>query len=826
MTITRMAWTLTAGFTALAAIIVLLLVNGVGRHRANVQITRARDRYQRIFDSAAVALFEIDCQPVSREVAKMQDEGEGGQHAYFARNPDKARQLVRFIRILDCNRAALTLFGATTKGELLGAIDDQLQNLFLDSLSEVIDASQREDVHFEWEAATRRLDGELVNVLLSIKPGRLAPTDSLIVSAVDITERKRYYQALRQSENRFRNLFNSAASGIALIATNGRYLRVNEAMCAMLGYTPEELESSSWREITHPDDIKPSDIKIAELLRGQPVRPLEKRYLHKDGRIIWALINVGQNVDRSGVPQHYVVQIQDITWMKEAQAEIRLKEERYRQIFEADLSGFFVASADGTVLLGNQVFAEILGFAGVIEVIGRNIAPHYRRADGWARWVGVLGDGKKIENCEVELLRKSGETIRVLCNGIGRCDEQGQLVEVQGHMIDISAQKRLEMQLVRAQKMEAIGLMAGGVAHDLNNILSGIINYPELMLATLDSDSHLRKPLVAIRESGMRAAAVVADLLTVARGAANVREVHDIRVLAREYLDSPECRQLRGRYPKIVVDLECLTENTRILCSPVHIKKCLMNLVTNAMEAIDAAGRVHLVIASQQQPELVDGVDTARDYVVVKVIDDGPGISEKDRERIFEPFYTKKVMGKSGTGLGLSIVWNTVHDHGGRILVTSDGHGTCFCLALPRHDGTCEEPEKEQDALAFPGDGQRILVVDDEVVLRDIACQILTGLGYVVEAVASGEAAIAFLQEQPVDLVLLDMFMDPGMNGCQAYERMCQLRPGQKAIIASGFSRGEDVKRAMRLGVGGFIEKPYSMEQLGRAVYRELRGAA
>ncbi len=819
-----MALTLTAGFTALAAIIGLLLANAVGRRRANCQISRARDRYQRIFDSAAVALFEIDCYPAALEIAKLPDGGKGNARTYFAKYPDKLQQLVLLIGILDCNRAALTLYGATTKEELLGAIGDELQRLFLDSFAEMIDAVEREDMSLEWEAVTRRLDGEQVNVLLSMKPGcRHAPSDSLILSAVDITERKRYYEALRQSENRFRNLFNSAASGIALIATNGRYLRVNEALCAMLGYTAEELESSSWREITHPDDVEPSDARISELLRGQPVRPLEKRYLHKNGRIIWALINVGQNVERGGVPRHYIVQIQDITRMKEAQAEIRLKEERYRQIFEADLSGFFVASPNGTVLLGNQVFAEILGFAGVEEVVGGNIAPHYRGADGWAGWVRVLGDGQKIENSEVELLRTSGETIKVLCNGIGRHDQQGQLVEIQGHMIDISGQKRLEMQLVRAQKMEAIGLMAGGVAHDLNNILSGIINYPELMLATLDPESHLRKPLVAIRESGLRAAAVVADLLTVARGAANVREVHDIHALTREYLDSPECRQLCGRYPNIGIDLECLTDSTTILCSPVHIKKCLMNLVTNAMEAIDTAGRVRLAIVGQRHPELLDGVEIARDYVVVKVIDDGPGISEKDRERIFEPFYTKKVMGKSGTGLGLAIVWNTVHDHGGSIRVTSDGHGTCFTVALPCHQGTFDEPEKEQELQAFlPGDGQRILVVDDELVPRDVACQILTALGYAVETVASGEAAIAFLQDHRVDLVLLDMFMDPGMNGCQAYERMCQLRPGQKAIIASGFSRSEDVKQAMRLGVGCFIEKPYVMEQLGRVVYREL----
>jgi PAS domain S-box-containing protein len=675
----------------------------------------------------------------------------------------------------------------------------------------------------QWEAVTRRLDGEPVDVLLSMRPARrTAASDSLILSAVDITERKRYYEALRQSENRFRTLFNSAASGIALVTVHGRYLRVNDALCALLGYTREEMERANWRDITHPDDVELTDTMISEMLQSQSIRPLEKRYIHKDGRIIWGLINVGLNLDDNGSPLHYVVQVQDITWMKEVQAEMRLKEERHRQIFEADLSGFFIADPSGKVLLGNQVFAGILGFASVAEVVGRNISPHYRKPGAWSGWVEALRDGKKIDNPEVELLRSSGESVTVLCNGIGSFDEQGRLAEIQGHMINISGQKKLEMQLVRAQKMEAIGLMAGGVAHDLNNILSGIINYPELMLATLGPDSHLRKPLVSIRESGLRAAAVVADLLTVARGAANVREVHNIHALAEEYLDSPECSKLRSLYPKIAIDLLCVSENTTILCSPVHVKKCLMNLVTNAMEAIETSGRVQLIILGQQQMEKKDGVEIARDYVVVKVIDDGPGISEKDRERIFEPFYTKKVMGKSGTGLGLAIVWNTVQDHGGKIQVTGSELGTSFSLFFPRHDKTAVEPGQEQDGIALRGDGERILVVDDEALLRDIAYQILTSLGYTVDTVESGEEALAFLQDNRVDLVLLDMFMDPGMNGCRAYERISEFRPGQKAIIASGYSKSDDVKKAMRLGVGSFIEKPYSMEQLGRVVHREL----
>lgn len=819
-------WVIVAGFVGLAVIILSLLINVVVRRRANHQISRARDRFQRIFNDTAVALLEVDVSVVYRKLAMLQEQGVVDTTAYCFEHPQELQQMIELTWVLDCNGAALSLYGAEDKQEMLGAVGSDLQRFILEHFSEIVAALKNDGLRLEWEAVTKRLDGENIDVLFGMKlAGRSGSIDSLIVSAVDITERKRYLEALRRSENRFRTLFDSAASGIALMDENGRYLRVNDALCAMMGFSREEMEKTTWQEMTHPDDIKLTKGMIIDLLQGKSVLPLEKRYIHKDGRVVWGLINVALNIEESSEPLHYVVQVQDISQIKEVQAGMRLREERYRQIFEADLSGFFISNPSGKVLLCNQVFAGILGFTSVSEVVGRNIASFYHKADVWTGVVEALWNGQKIENSEMEFLRGEGEVVSVLFNGIGRIDDQGQLQEIQGHMVDISRQKHLEVQLSRAQKMEAIGLMAGGVAHDLNNILSGIINYPELMLAKIDTDSPLCKPLQSIKDSGLRAAAVVADLLTVARGAANVREVHNIHDMAKGYLNSPECSRLWVLYPNITISLQCLTANASILCSPVHIKKCLMNLVTNAVEAIDNSGLVQLVIREDRQTAQKDGADGPQKYVIIEVIDDGPGITEKDRERIFEPFYTKKVMGKSGTGLGLAVVWNTVQDHGGKIQVTSGSRGTAFSLFFPRHEKAALAPVVEQEFSGLKGDGESILVVDDEAVQRDIACQILTVLGYTVHAVACGEEAITFLQEQQVDLVLLDMFMDPGMNGCLTYQKIVERWPGQKAIIASGFSKSDDVKKAMQLGVGGFIEKPYSMEQLVRVVYRELHDA-
>ena len=397
---------------------------------------------------------------------------------------------------------------------------------------------------------------------------------------------------------------------------------------------------------------------------------------------------------------------------------------------------------------------------------------------------------------------------------------------------DVTAQKKAEEEkaasearLRKAEKMEAIGLMAGGVAHDLNNILSGIVSYPELLLMKLDKDSELRQLIEAIQESGKRAAAVVSDLLTVARGVAAARETANLNTLIGEYLDSPECRKLRSLHPNVTCSMELEPELLNISCSPVHIMKCLMNLVTNGAEAIlSGEGCITISTRKQYVEKAIVGNELMErgEYVVLSVSDTGSGIPEKDVNRIFEPFYSKKVMGRSGTGLGLAVVWNTVEDHGGGITVDSSDKGTTFELYFPatREDLAVQPESISLDELK--GNHEKILVVDDEPQQRDVATQMLTSLNYHTHSVGSGEEAVAYLQENSVDLVILDMIMDPGMNGRHTYEHITKLYPGQKAIIVSGFSINEEVKKAQKLGAGQFVRKPYTMNQLGAAVMQNL----
>ncbi|MGB5686163.1 MAG: response regulator [Candidatus Electrothrix sp.] len=388
--------------------------------------------------------------------------------------------------------------------------------------------------------------------------------------------------------------------------------------------------------------------------------------------------------------------------------------------------------------------------------------------------------------------------------------------------------KQIEAELQRAQKMQAIGLLAGGVAHDLNNILSGIIGYPELLLMRLPQDSPLRRPIGVIKKSGERAAAVVADLLTVARGVAGVRETTQLNTIILEYLDSPEFFKLQDLHAGVEYQHDLATNVPPISCSPIHIKKCVMNLIHNGAEAIGEHGKISLSTCTELPDKTMTITHGLRqeEHVIFRVCDTGSGIKKEHLNHIFEPFYSKKKMGRSGTGLGLTVVWNTMEDHNGAVTVTSTGKGTTFTLYFPvglGKEAHADEPARQQcvEAAAF-GHGESILVVDDESIQRDLARNILNDLGYHVETAQSGEEAVAMLQDKEVDLLLLDMLMAPGINGCQTYEQILKTHPNQRAIIVSGFSESEDVKKALKLGAALFLKKPYSLKRLGRVVREVL----
>ena len=250
-----------------------------------------------------------------------------------------------------------------------------------------------------------------------------------------------------------------------------------------------------------------------------------------------------------------------------------------------------------------------------------------------------------------------------------------------------------------------------------------------------------------------------------------------------------------------------------------------MNLITNGMEAIQGKGTLsvstHNYRQTMQDPQKNQVLPEGR-YAKIAIFDSGSGIAAHEIEHIFEPFYTKKVMGRSGTGLGLAVVWNTMKDHGGVVNVISDPQGTSFELYLPAVEEKASAVSKTSDWQSFKGNGEQVLVIDDEPRQREIAEELLTSLNYQVAVMSSGEEAVTYLKTHPADILVIDMIMNPGQNGRVTYEKILKFHPQQKAIVASGYAEDEDVRATLALGAGAFVGKPYTLEKIGAAIYKVL----
>ncbi len=393
---------------------------------------------------------------------------------------------------------------------------------------------------------------------------------------------------------------------------------------------------------------------------------------------------------------------------------------------------------------------------------------------------------------------------------------------------NISERKTLQLQLEQAQKMEAIGTLAGGVAHDLNNILGGLVGYPDVLLMGLPPDSTLRKPLLAVKASGEKAAAIVQDMLTLARRGVDLRTAVNLNEIVDEYVKSAEHARIQQFHSSVRFEIRLDPELPNILGSEIHLSKTLMNLVSNAAEAIGYKGQVTISTFRRLLDAPLVGFQTIAEgeYAVLRVEDDGTGMCVEDMTKIFEPFYTKKKMGRSGTGLGMSVVSGTVKDHKGFIDLRSvEDNGTRFDLYFPITRSAVQEKSNTFVIEKHMGT-EKILVVDDVREQREIATVLLGKLGYRVETVNSGEAAIAYLRDNAADLLVLDMIMDPGIDGLDTYRRIIQQRPKQKAVVASGFSETSRVRQILALGAGAYVRKPYSLERLGVAVRKVLDGKA
>ncbi|HPI92014.1 MAG TPA: response regulator [Deltaproteobacteria bacterium] len=521
---------------------------------------------------------------------------------------------------------------------------------------------------------------------------------------------------------------------------------------------------------------------------------------------------------------------QEIDERVRAEGALRESEKKLQDIFENVSDALYSHDLEGNFIEVNGGFRKALGCGERSPLpVGlnlRDLVPDKYRTlvDTYLEDIAQQG---RSEGLMSVVTMKGVQRVIEYRNSLIK-DDQGIPLGVRGSGRDITqrliADREKEMlqdQLQKAQKMEAIGVLAGGVAHDLNNILSGLVSFPDLLLMEIPEDSPMKKPLLTIKRSGEKAASIVQDLLTMARRGVCMSEVTNLNQVVREYLESPDHGRIMSVNKRVSLEISLDPDLKNIMGSPTQLCKSIMNLVANAVESIPGSGTVRIATWNRVAQGLQAGSGAMQEggYAVFSIADTGVGMTEKDKQHIFEPFYTKKAMGRGGTGLGMAVVWGTVKDHQGSLEIQSEaGKGSMFTLMFPV---TGEEKPREEAPASlkdFCGRGEMILVVDDVKEQREIAAGILARLGYRVETVSSGEDAVEFVRGRGVDLLVLDMIMNPGIDGLETYRRILEINPEQKAVIASGYSETDRVKEALKIGAGAYIRKPYHLQKIGIAI--------
>lgn len=550
----------------------------------------------------------------------------------------------------------------------------------------------------------------------------------------------------------------------------------------------------------------------------------------------------------------------------EALTEKEKAEKGYRELFTNAVEGIFRSSLDGRIEEANPSMARMMGYDTPAELMAgiRDIARDgYADPSTRATIIDRLHEKGRVADVEVQLRRKDGSLFWAAITGHAARNSLGEINSFEGVIIDISERKKREVaerereraeaadrakaelltllekknleleetldqlryaqkKLVQAEKMAAMGTMAGGVAHDLNNILSGIVSYPDLLLTQLPERSDMRESIKVIRESGLRAAAVVADLLTLSRGASYNTVIFDLNLLVERSLQSEEIIQLKRRHPDVNTDCRLAPDLWHAKCSPGHIEKVILNLATNAFGAMRGGGQIVFLTENRSVEESERSSLAPGEYVVLKVTDSAAAIAREDLDRIFEPFFAKRILGRGGSGLDLAVVWHTAEEHKGAVTAESGAEGNSFLFYLPAVIAELPMKAAALPPASLEGSGT-VLVVDDEPQLRTIASRMLTQLGYRVDTVSSGEEAVAYLRHNTVDLVLLDMVMPAGMGGYETYVAIAAMKPEQRVVVCSGYSAHEDLEKMRAAGVNRFLAKPFTFDQIGRAAKKALR---
>lgn len=642
--------------------------------------------------------------------------------------------------------------------------------------------------------------------------------------------RRRGEAALRESEAQFRAAFDSAPEGMALVDDQRRFLRVNRRLCEILGYSQDELIGESFNKYTHPNDRQSGRDRWRELLNGDvSTNQAEKRYVSKNGDIVWIVVSNAAIRDEHGNVQYILSHIYDITERKKAGEALRMSEEKFSKAFNhSPLWVVITTLEEGRYLEANETFLQETGY-NRDEVIGRTSVDLDVRVSSREReaLVRQLREKGFVRNLEVKRRVRSGE-IRDMLLSAEMLPMPGEeaMVVVLTDVTDLrkaeQEKEHLESQLLQAQKLESVGRLAGGVAHDFNNMLNVINGYAEIALEKTLPDDSRNKDLQEILKAGQRSAEITRQLLAFAR-----RQTVNPQVLNFNETVESMLRMLRRL---IGEDIDLLWRPESGLWSvnmdPAQIDQILANLCVNARDAIEGVGKVTIETSNISFDEAYCADHSGfipGEYVMLAVSDDGHGMEKETLENLFEPFFTTKGVGE-GTGLGLSTVYGIVKQNNGFINVYSEpGEGATFRIYFPRHFGQDKKNHVTSSTEVPSASGETVLVVEDETSIRRLTKTMLERMGYTVLAAASPVKAIDLVkeQEEPVQLLITDVVM-PEMNGRDLAEKLQDIYPSLKVLFMSGYTANVIAHRGVLDEGVHFIQKPFSMKDLAVKVREAL----
>jgi PAS domain S-box-containing protein len=734
-------------------------------------------------------------------------------------------------KIIFVNPAFTRMTGYTAE-EAMGRTPRILQGprsdrAVLDQLRQNLERGQA----FEGEGVNYRKDGSAYDQEWQIAPIRTASGNITHFLAIqrDVTARKQSDALLQASEVRYRRLFEAAKDGVLILnARTGTIEDVNPFLTTLLGFTKAQVLGKKVWELGYFQNLIANQDKFLELQLTKYVRyenlPLEAA----DGRRIE--VEFVSNIYEESGAKLVQCNVRDVTARKAAERALRESEERFK----------FVARAVSDVVWDWDLLADTLWWSdGFLDTFGYAAGEAEPGVASWTSRIHLdertrvvesihraIDTGAEAWSEEYRFQCKDGHHAFVQDRGYILRNAAGKGVRMVGGMRDLTEQKKMEAQYLRAQRMESIGTLAGGIAHDLNNVLAPIMMSIELLKFDAAEDPRRSKTLDTIYLSCRRGADLVRQVLSFARG------IDGQKVAIRlQHLIGDLEQIIRETFPRnIRIETELADKLWPITGDPSQLHQVLLNLAVNARDAMPRGGTLTLAASNLTIDAQYAGTSreaAAGTYVLLTVTDTGGGMTPEVRERIFEPFFTTKEPGK-GTGIGLATVHTVVKSHGGFVNVESEvGRGTTFKIFLPA-DPALQAGKPVPVLAELPcGRGELVLVVDDELSIRDITQQTLEAFGYrVITASDGAEAAAIYAQRaQEVAVVITDMMM-PVLNGVETIQVLMRINPAARIIAVSGLEVAENITKATNAGVHDFLAKPYTAETLLKLIRAVLDRAA